>query len=271
LVATDRLSAFDVVSDQPVPRKGQVLTDVSVFWFKLLAQKMPKLKTHFITADWQEMVLRHAELEPYENQLNGRSMLVHKVDSILPIEAIVRGYLYGSALKDYLKTGVACGITLPQGMRKAEKLEAPLFTPSTKAPAGQHDLNISVQEAVEQGLLTQSQLDIVASSSLAVYQLADDFARQHGVILADTKFEFGLIGDQVVLADEVLTPDSSRFWPLDQYQPGIDPPSLDKQPVRDFLESLGWNKQPPMPELPAHVLAATTERYLKLQEMLLAA
>ena len=265
LVATDRLSAFDVVSSDPIPEKGRILTAMSVFWFEWLAETLPWLKTHYITADWQEIVKLQPSVAPYADQLAGRSMLVHKVCHLLPIEAVVRLYLYGSSYDDYCKTSKVCGLTLPPGMRKADALPAPLFTPATKAQRGEHDKNISIEEAVRRRLIEPLELQAMVATASLILGLANQFANQKGIIIADTKFEFGLLEGELVLADEVLTPDSSRFWPLDQYQPGKDQSSFDKQFVREWLEkevAAGrWNKTAPMPKLPPEIISGTTQRY----------
>jgi phosphoribosylaminoimidazole-succinocarboxamide synthase len=252
LVATDRLSAFDVVLPTAIPDKGCVLTQLSLFWFNLLRDVIPN---HVITAtDFG------AELSPYRAQLEGRSMLCRKT-SPLPIECVVRGYLSGSGWKDYRAAGKVCGIDLPPGLRESERLPEPIFTPSTKAIAG-HDENISFDDAVSRigGELAER----VRAISLEIYRRAVAYAEPRGILLADTKFEFGLIeqpGKELIWIDEALTPDSSRFWPADGYQPGRAQPSYDKQYVRDYLERIGWNKQPPGPELPPDVVAATRLKY----------
>jgi phosphoribosylaminoimidazole-succinocarboxamide synthase len=249
IVATDRLSAFDVVLPTPIPDKGRVLTQVSLFWFDLLRDVIPN---HVLTAtDFPP------ELAAYHAQLDGRSMLCQKTKP-LPVECVVRGYLSGSGWKDYRATGKVCGISLPAGLRESERLPEPIFTPSTKATAG-HDENISFEEVISRigGELAER----VRAISLDIYRRAAAYAEPRGIILADTKFEFGLTGDQLIWIDEALTPDSSRFWPADGYQPGRSQPSFDKQYVRDYLERIGWNKQPPGPELPPEVVVATRDRY----------
>jgi phosphoribosylaminoimidazole-succinocarboxamide synthase len=249
IVATDRLSAFDVVLPTPIPDKGRVLTQVSLFWFDLLRDVIPN---HVMTATEFP-----AQLAPYLAQLEGRSMLCRRTQP-LPIECVVRGYLSGSGWKDYRASGKVCGIALPAGLRESERLPEPIFTPSTKATAG-HDENISFDEAAARvgGELAER----VRAVSLEIYKRAVAYAEPRGIILADTKFEFGLIGDQLIWIDEALTPDSSRFWPAEGYQPGRSQPSFDKQYVRDYLERIGWNKQPPGPELPADVVDATRAKY----------
>jgi phosphoribosylaminoimidazole-succinocarboxamide synthase len=249
LVATDRLSAFDVVLPTPIPDKGRVLTQLSLFWFHLLRDVIPN---HVITAtDFP------AELAQYRDQLEGRAMLCRTTQP-LPIECVVRGYLVGSGWKDYRATGKVCGIALPAGLRESDRLPEPIFTPSTKATTG-HDENISFEEAASR--IGKELAEKVRAVSLEIYKRAVAYAEPRGIILADTKFEFGLIGDQLIWIDEALTPDSSRFWPADGYQPGRAQPSYDKQFVRDYLERIEWNKQPPGPELPLDVVAATRDKY----------
>ena len=249
IVATDRLSAFDVVLPTPIPDKGRVLTQLSLFWFNLLRDVIPN---HIVSAaDFPP------ELAVYREQLEGRSMLCQKTKP-LPVECVVRGYLSGSGLKDYRATGRICGIPLPPGLQESDRLPEPIFTPSTKATAG-HDENISFDEAA--AMIGGELAERVRAVSLDIYRRAVAYAEPRGIILADTKFEFGLIGDQLIWIDEALTPDSSRFWPADGYQPGRSQPSFDKQYVRDYLERIGWNKQPPGPELPAEVVEATRARY----------
>jgi phosphoribosylaminoimidazole-succinocarboxamide synthase len=254
IVATDRLSAFDVVLPTPIPDKGRVLTQLSVFWFEKLADVVPH---HVITAtDFT------GELAPYAESLRGRAMLVRKTDPA-PIECVVRGYIVGSGWKDYQKTGKICGIPLPAGLRESDRLPEPIFTPSTKATTG-HDENISFEETVER--VGRKLAERLRDTSLEIYKRAVEHAAAHGIIIADTKFEFGLQGDQLIWIDEALTPDSSRFWPADQYQPGRSQPSFDKQYVRDYLEQIGWNKQPPGPALPPDVVKATTAKYREAYE-----
>lgn len=260
LIATDRLSAFDVVLPTPIPDKGRVLTQLSLFWFNLLRDVIPN---HIVTAtDFP------AELAPYRAQLEGRAMLCRRTNP-LPIECVVRGYLSGSGWKDYRATGKVCGIALPPGLRESERLPEAIFTPSTKATAG-HDENISFDEAVSR--IGAELAEKARAVSLEIYRRAAAYAEPRGIILADTKFEFGLAGDharglslepaeKLIWIDEALTPDSSRFWPADGYQPGRAQPSYDKQYVRDYLERIGWNKQPPGPDLPLDVVAATREKY----------
>jgi phosphoribosylaminoimidazole-succinocarboxamide synthase len=249
IVATDRLSAFDVVLPTPIPDKGRVLTQLSLFWFDKLAGVVPN---HVISAtDFS------GELAPHAAALEGRAMLVRKTDPV-PIECVVRGYISGSGWKDYQKTGAICGIPLPAGLHESDRLPEPIFTPSTKATTG-HDENISFEEtALRIGRPLAERLREV---SLTIYKRAAEHASARGIIIADTKFEFGLLGDELIWIDEALTPDSSRFWPADQYSPGKAQPSFDKQYVRDYLERIGWNKQPPAPALPPDVVAGTREKY----------
>jgi phosphoribosylaminoimidazole-succinocarboxamide synthase len=249
IVATDRLSAFDVVLPTPIPDKGKVLTQISLFWFDKLAGIIPN---HVIAAkDFS------GELTQYAASLNGRAMLVRKTEPA-PIECVVRGYISGSGWKDYQKTGAICGIPLPAGLRESDKLPEPIFTPSTKATTG-HDENISFDETVAR--IGRPLAEKLRDVSLTIYQRASEHAAERGIIIADTKFEFGLIGDELIWIDEALTPDSSRFWPADEFVPGRAQPSFDKQFVRDYLEKIGWNKQPPAPALPADVVTATQSKY----------
>ncbi len=256
-VATDRLSAFDVVMPNGVPRKGEVLTQISLFWFDL----MKDVPNHLITAD----VTTRPELVPYAKDLQGRSMIVRKA-TILPAECIVRGYLVGSGWKDYQKTGIVSGLKLREGYQQASKLDEPLFTPSTKAAVGDHDEAISFEGVAE--LVGLEKATVMRDLALKIYTTARDYAEKKGIIVADTKFEFGVIDGVVTLVDEVLTPDSSRFWPADQYQVGTSPVSLDKQFVRDYLETLDWDKTAPGPEIPADVVEKTTLKYLEAYRML---
>ncbi len=252
LVATDRISAFDCILPNAIPRKGEVLTRTAHFWF----EKLDFVPNHLadLPFGWLPEKLR-----PYEEQLAGRSTLVKKA-SPLPVECVVRGYLAGSGWKDYEKTGGICGHALPSGLRLADRLPEPIFTPATKAETG-HDENISWNEC--RRILGDELAIRVRDWSLELYEHGRDYAAQRGILIADTKFEFGMVGDELVLIDEALTPDSSRFWPADQYVPGENPPSFDKQFVRDYLESLSWNKQPPAPALPPDVVAKTSEKYLE--------
>ena len=259
IVATDRISAFDVVLPTPIPGKGAVLTALSNFWFARTRHIVPN---HLTGAALDAVVPDPAE----RALLEGRAVVVRRLRP-LPIEAIVRGYLAGSGWNDYRRTGAVCGIVLPAGLRQAERLPEPLFTPSTKAEAGAHDENISLDRAVE--LVGDDVAGQVAAASLAIYRLARDYAAARGIIVADTKFEFGLDdGGALVLIDELLTPDSSRFWPADSYAPGGSPSSFDKQFVRDYLEGIGWNKRPPAPELPPEIVARTAEKYQEARRRL---
>ena len=256
IVATDRLSAFDVVLPTPIPDKGRVLTQLSLFWFDLLRDVIPN---HILTStDFPPA------LDAYRAQLDGRSMLCQRTKP-LPIECVVRGYLSGSGWKDYRATGKVCGIALPAGLRESERLPEAIFTPSTKATAG-HDENISFDQAA--ATIGGELAEHVRAVSLEIYRRAVAYAEPRGIILADTKFEFGLVGDQLIWIDEALTPDSSRFWPAAGYEPGKAQPSFDKQFVRDYLERIGWNKQPPGPELPSDVVAATRGKYLEAYRQL---
>jgi phosphoribosylaminoimidazole-succinocarboxamide synthase len=259
IIQTDRLSAFDVILPTPIPGKGEVLTAVSNFWFRKLAHVIPN---HLSGIDPESVVKTDAE----KAQVRGRAFVTRKLKP-LPIEAIVRGYLVGSGWKDYKKTGAVCGIQLPAGMQEAQKLPQPLFTPSTKAAVGEHDENISFEQAKQ--LLGADMAEQVKRATLALYTEAADYAATRGIIIADTKFEFGTDSTgKLYLIDEALTPDSSRFWPADQYKVGSNPPSFDKQFVRDWLEASGWNKQPPAPQIPADVLQKTADKYREAQRLL---
>lgn len=259
IVTTDRLSAFDCILPDPIPGKGRVLTSVSNFWFDKLGSIVPNHLTGLTLADVLEDPQERALLE-------GRAIVVKKLKA-LPVEAVVRGYLIGSGWKDYRATGAVCGISLPPGLQQAQQLPEPLFTPSTKAELGDHDENISFERTVE--LLGQSLAEQVRDVTLSLYRAAAAHALEQGIIIADTKFEFGLDEAGVLhLIDEALTPDSSRFWPADEYRVGISPPSFDKQFVRDYLEGLDWNKQPPAPHLPADVIARTAEKYREAERKL---
>ncbi|MFZ3200640.1 MAG: phosphoribosylaminoimidazolesuccinocarboxamide synthase [Candidatus Acidiferrales bacterium] len=249
IVATDRLSAFDVVLPTPIPDKGRVLTQLSLFWFEKLGDVAPH---HVVSASNFT-----GELEPYAAALEGRAMLVRRTDPV-PIECVVRGYISGSGWKDYQRTGAICGIPLPAGLRESDALPEPIFTPSTKATTG-HDENISFEETVSR--IGRPLAERLRATSLALYRRAAEHAAARGIIIADTKFEFGLLGNDLIWIDEALTPDSSRFWPRAQYSPGSAQPSFDKQYVRDYLEQVGWNKQPPAPPLPPDVVEATRDKY----------
>ncbi len=254
LVATDRISAFDHIFNEGIPYKGEVLTTISSFWFNLTKDIIPN---HVISTNVEEYP---AELQPYAAILKGRSMLVKKTN-VLPIECIVRGYIEGSGWKDYQKTGTICGHQLPSGLKQCDKLPEILFTPSTKAEEG-HDINISVSEMKK--IVGEEQGKALEQASIAVYKKCAEYALSRGLILADTKFEFGIAENgQMLLIDEVLTPDSSRFWDAAQYEPGRSQASFDKQFVREYLESLGWNKEPPIPTLPAEIVNKTSEKYLE--------
>jgi phosphoribosylaminoimidazole-succinocarboxamide synthase len=258
IVATDRISAFDVIMANGIPEKGRVLTALSLFWFQRLGPITPH---HLI-----EAVVDRAPkgFEPYVDQLRGRSMLVRKTQ-VVPIEAVVRGYLAGSGWKEYQESGRVCGVPLPPGLKQCDRLPEPIFTPATKAETG-HDLNVSFDEAVR--IVGRDEMTAIRDRSIALYQRAAGYARERGVIIADTKFEWGRLGKDLILIDEVLTPDSSRFWPADQYEPGRDQASFDKQFVRDYLESIKFNKQPPGPVLPDDVVAKTSQKYLEAYERL---
>jgi phosphoribosylaminoimidazole-succinocarboxamide synthase len=251
IVATDRLSAFDVVMPDPIPEKGRVLTQISLFWFDIMK---PLVKHHVISGNPEE----YPDIcKPYLEALRGRSMLVKKTKP-LPIECVVRGYLSGSGWKSYQKSGTVCGIKLPKGLKESDKLPEPIFTPSTKEDVG-HDVNIDFEEAAR--LVGKSAAEKVKELSLEIYKKGSELADTRGIIIADTKFEFGLAGDEIILIDEVLTPDSSRFWPKASYKPGGAQDSFDKQYVRDYLISVNWDKNPPAPVLPADVIKNTSEKY----------
>jgi phosphoribosylaminoimidazole-succinocarboxamide synthase len=261
IVATDRLSAFDVVLPDPIPFKGEVLTQISLFWFA----KTQSIVANHLSALKIEDVVDHREERA---QLAGRAMVVKKLTP-LPIEAVVRGYLIGSGFKDYRLHGSVCGIALPGGLRMADQLPEPLFTPASKAPAGSHDENIDFDAMVK--LVGRDYADGVRRIALAIYRFAAEHARARQIIIADTKFEFGVDkAGRLMLIDEALTPDSSRFWPMASYKPGISPPSFDKQFVRDYLESLHWNKKPPAPHLPPDVLTRTSDNYREALRLLTA-
>jgi phosphoribosylaminoimidazole-succinocarboxamide synthase len=256
IVATDRLSAFDVILPTPIPDKGRVLTQLSLFWFELLRDVIPN---HVLSATEFP-----APFDAYREELAGRSMLVRKT-APLPIECVVRGYVSGSGWKDYKATGKICGIALPNGLRESDRLPEPIFTPATKAATG-HDENISFERAA--ALIGDERARQVRDVSLEIYRRAAAYAEPRGILLADTKFEFGLLGDELIWIDEALTPDSSRFWPAAQYQPGGPQPSFDKQFVRDYLESIHWPKTPPGPELPPEVVSATRGKYREAYRIL---
>lgn len=258
-VATDRISAFDHVLGTGIPGKGKVLTQLSLFWFNFLKDVVPN---HLITANVDNFP---KELADYRDQLEGRSMLVKRAQ-MFPVECVVRGYLSGSGWKDYKATGAVCGVKLPAGLVESDRLPKPIFTPASKSLDGEHDINISFDEMVAR--VGAHNAERLRDLTLAIYTKASDYAERRGVILADTKFEFGTAAEGTLLADEVLTPDSSRFWPRDQYQPGGPQPSFDKQFVRDYLESIHWNKQAPAPALPPEVVARTQEKYLEAFRLL---
>jgi phosphoribosylaminoimidazole-succinocarboxamide synthase len=252
IVTTDRLSAFDVVLPDPIPDKGRVLNEMSNFWFGKLAHIV---RNHLNGAAPESVVKGEDEVA----QVRGRSVVARKLKP-LPVESVVRGYLIGSGWKDYQETGAVCGIALPPGLKQADRLPEVIFTPATKAEVGAHDENISFAQVEK--VIGKERAAEIRDVSIRLYREAADYARERGIIIADTKFEFGTDGNgQLVLIDEVLTADSSRFWPADQYRPGISPPSYDKQYVRDYLETLGWKKTPPAPRLPAEVIAKTSEKY----------
>ena len=259
MVASDRLSAFDVIMPDPIPDKGKVLTQISIFWFNLMSEIVPH---HLI--EW-DVAKFPSECQPYQEVLAGRSLLVKKVDP-LPIECVVRGYLSGSGWKSYQKEGSVCGIALPAGLQESDKLPEPLFTPSTKEELGLHDINISFSEAADR--VGPEIAAKVRDLSLSIYKKGVHVAAQKGIIIADTKFEFGMLDGEIVLIDEVLTPDSSRFWPKSAYAPGGSQPSFDKQYVRDYLLSIHFNKQPPGPHLPETVIQQTRDKYIEALRLL---
>lgn len=259
IVSTDRLSAFDVILPNPIPKKGSVLNKLSAFWMNKTRDMIPN---HFISSDVRDFP---QELQEFSDELEGRSMLVKKAKTF-PVECVVRGYIIGSGWEDYKKTGSVCGIKLPAGLKQAEKLSEPIFTPSTKAELGAHDENISFSRAVD--LLGVEDANWLRDASLKLYDFGAKWAEQRGIIIADTKFEFGIIDGARSLIDEALTPDSSRFWPVDQYQTGISPPSLDKQYVRDYLELIKWDKEPPAPVLPDDVVRIVSEKYINIFRIL---
>jgi len=257
-VASDRISAFDYVLATGIPQKGRVLTQLSLFWFEFLKDIVPN---HLVTAD----VSRYpAEVRPYDDQLRGRSMLVQRAE-MFSVECVVRGYLSGSGWKKYKTSGSVCGIKLPAGLRESDELPEPIFTPATKATTG-HDENISFEHMTQ--LVDPEDAHQLRDLSLAIYKKATDYARQKGIIIADTKFEFGRTAAGITLADEVLTPDSSRFWPADKYEPGQPQESFDKQYVRDYLEEIRWKKHPPAPALPPEVARKTSEKYIEAYRQL---
>ncbi|MBK9168155.1 MAG: phosphoribosylaminoimidazolesuccinocarboxamide synthase [Bryobacterales bacterium] len=258
IVASDRLSAFDVILPTPIPGKGRVLTQMSVFWFEFLS---PYVKTHFLSARFEDFP---AELAPFREQLEARSMLVRRA-RMLPVECVARGYLAGSGWKEYKVSGTVCGIPLPAGLLESSRLPEPIFTPATKAESG-HDENIPFERMAE--IVGAETAELARTLTLDIYARAASHAESRGIILADTKFEFGWVGDDLVLGDEVLTPDSSRFWPAAGYAPGRAQDSFDKQYVRDYLEGIHWDKRPPAPALPADVAARTADKYREAYTLL---
>jgi phosphoribosylaminoimidazole-succinocarboxamide synthase len=252
MIATDRISAFDVIMDDPVPGKGIILTQISLFWFNAMKSVVPN---HVISSD----VHAYPDVcKPYADILNGRSMLVRKTEP-LTIECVVRGYISGSGWKSYQENGSVCGIDLPKGLKESDRLPEPIFTPSTKADLGLHDINIDFDEAAR--MVGKETAEEVKRLSLSIYSKGAEISKEKGIVIADTKFEFGKIGDEIILIDEVLTPDSSRFWPKETYAPGGPQKSFDKQYLRDYLSSIEWNKEPPPPPLPDTVLQKTYQKY----------
>jgi phosphoribosylaminoimidazole-succinocarboxamide synthase len=259
IVATDRISAYDCVMPNGIPGKGKILTALSLFWFRLLADRV---KNHLLATEVQEYP---PHVRKYAGQLEGRSMLVEKAQ-VIPIECVARGYLAGSGWNEYQQTQTVCGVQLPHGLRQCDKLPQPIFTPATKEESG-HDINISFEQAADR--IGEPAARELRFHTLDLYNFAADYARQRGIIIADTKFEFGVVGvDRLMLVDEVLTPDSSRFWPADEYEPGHDQASFDKQYVRNWLETQPWDKRPPAPKLPEDVVEGTRRRYLEAYERL---
>jgi phosphoribosylaminoimidazole-succinocarboxamide synthase len=254
MVATDRISAFDVVMPDPIPDKGIILTQISLYWFEMMK---PIVENHVISADVSEFP---AACQPYADTLRGRSMLVKKTEP-LPIECVVRGYISGSGWKSYRESQTVCGIALPSGLKESDQLPEPIFTPSTKEELGAHDINIDFEETVKR--IGNDLASTVRTLSLAIYKKGAEIAAEKGIIIADTKFEFGRMGNQLILIDEVLTPDSSRFWPKETYQPGGSQQSFDKQYVRDHLISINYNRQPPGPPLPEEIIRNTRKKYLE--------
>ena len=259
IVATDRISAFDVVMPNPIPDKGRILTQLSKFWFDLTEEIVPN---HILSTEVEDYP---NDCKPYQEILKGRSMLVRKAE-VFPIECVVRGYLSGSGWEEYRKTGEVCGIPLPKGLLESSKLEEPIFTPATKAEMGLHDENIPFERVEE--IVGKDRAKKLRSLSLATYKKARDFAEGRGIIIADTKMEFGVKGRKLILIDELLTPDSSRFWPKDAYQPGGPQKSFDKQFLRDYLLAIHWDKNPPAPQLPEEIVTKTREKYLEAYERL---
>jgi phosphoribosylaminoimidazole-succinocarboxamide synthase len=258
IVSSDRVSAFDHIINNGIPGKGQVLTKISQFWFNYLNVPHHCVSTN--VDDFPEITHK------YRDQIEGRSMWVKKTE-LIPIECVVRGYIIGSGWKDYKETGSVCGHKLPEGLKLAQKLEAPLFTPAYKAMDGGHDENISIEKMTE--IIGESLTNQLQTLSLDIYNRASAVALEKGIIIADTKFEFGLLNGEVIIIDEVLTPDSSRFWPKDKYQEGISPPSFDKQIVRDYIESTSWDKQAPIPQLPEEIINKTSQEYQAIADLLI--
>ena len=253
MIATDRISAFDVVMPNPVPDKGIILTQISLFWFNIMQSL---IHNHVVASDVKD----YPEIcQPYADALQGRSMLVKKAQP-LPVECIVRGYISGSGWNEYKESGSICGIPLPEGLKESQQLPEPIFTPSTKAEQGEHDINIDFNEAAN--LIGRKEAEKIRDLSVAIYKKGANLADQKGIIIADTKFEFGSVGDDIILIDEILTPDSSRFWPKESYNPGGPQKSYDKQYLRDYLSTLDWDKKAPGPALPADVIANTRRKYL---------
>jgi len=260
-VVSDRISAFDVVMPNGIPDKGKVLNNISVFWFDLTKDIVDN---HMVSIDIDEIIEKYSILAPYRDLLQGRAMLVKKAEPILA-ECIVRGYISGSGWKDYKASGEVCGIKLPEGLKQSDKLEKPIFTPSTKADSG-HDINVSEVEIRKE--VGDETIDFLKEKSIELYKKASEYAETKGIIIADTKFEFGKIDGKIILMDEVLTPDSSRFWPLNDYEAGRSQKSFDKQFVRDYLEGLDWDKTPPGPELPEEITSKTREKYIQAYKMI---
>lgn len=260
LVASDRISAFDVIMDDPIPDKGKILTRISHFWFDVMA---PVIPNHILSSDVEQYPVI---CKPYAEILRDRSMLVRKAEP-LPVECVVRGYISGSGWKSYQKTGEICGIRLPEGLKESDRLPEPIFTPSTKADLGEHDINIGFDDVVR--MIGRSRAEQIRDISLAIYRKGAEIADAKGIIIADTKFEFGMDGDRLILIDEILTPDSSRFWPKTSYKPGGPQASYDKQYLRDYLLSLDWNMAPPPPRLPESVIENTRRKYMEALSALL--
>lgn len=259
IVSTDRISAFDVIMNQGIPYKGMILTKISEFWFRFVEDIIPN---HLITTNVDEFPL---ECKPFADELRGRSMLVKKTD-VIPIESVVRGYITGSGMVDYKATGGICGIKLPEGLVEAEKLSEPIFTPATKEQLGSHDQNISENEAKK--IAGNQVIDFIKQKTIAIYKKAYEYALKKGIIIADTKMEFGKFNGEIILIDELLTPDSSRFWPADKYRKGTVQESFDKQFLRNYLISINFNRQPPAPDLPEDIIIKTSEKYLEALERL---